>query len=227
VGTIWKRRESKVAVEGRRLFILGFNHYSEYSKRTGCSEHPTNRVCKQKIADPLATNALIARETSDQRSRNRIVTRQPLCVFRRKVGKSKRESTQAIKAYDSVLIVDRDKNTGNITFLVLACPLMEPFIEHCHSTRKPCSVMLAECYDCLDHARSSELLTMALQSIDKARGRIGLAADRCEKCVAIRSRKNHTLMLIKKPARALEGKIAGGKPGHRHCLLDHSLRRGG
>jgi hypothetical protein len=74
--------------------------------------------------------------------------------------------------------------------------------------------------------QSFELTTMAFQSGDKPRGRIGLAAYRRKKNVAIRTRKNHTLVFIKKPPRALERKIAGGEAGHQHCLLYHAFRRG-
>jgi hypothetical protein len=66
---------------------------------------------------------------------------------------------------------------------------------------------------------------VTLQSLDKTRGRIGCPVDRREESVAIRPRQNHTLMLIEKPARTLIRKIAGGKAGDRHRLLDHLLCR--
>ena len=54
---------------------------------------------------------------------------------------------------------------------------------------------------------------MTLQSLDKARGRIGLPANRREKGIAIRARQNHALMLIENPARTLVGQITGSKSG--------------
>jgi len=81
--------------------------------------------------------------------------------------------------------------------------------------------MLAERFDRFDHARSAEELTMTLQSLNKTRGRIRAPADRSEEGVAICSRQNHALMLVEKPARTLTGKIACGKTGDRHGLLDH------
>jgi hypothetical protein len=67
---------------------------------------------------------------------------------------------------------------------------------------------------------------MALQRCNEARGGIGAAADSREEGVAIRSRQHHALMLVEEPACALIGKIAGGKTGDRHGLLDHLLCRG-
>jgi hypothetical protein len=85
--------------------------------------------------------------------------------------------------------------------------------------------MLAEWFDRFDHRRSAEEIAVTLQSLNKARGRIGFSADGGEESVAIRTRQSHTLMLVEKPARTLIGKIAGGKTGDRHCLLDHLFCR--
>jgi hypothetical protein len=68
-------------------------------------------------------------------------------------------------------------------------------------------------------------MAVTLQSLDETPGRIGCPADRREESVAIGARQNHTLMLIEKPARALIRKIAGGKTGDRHRLLDHLFCR--
>jgi len=43
--------------------------------------------------------------------------------------------------------------------------------------------------------------------------------------VAIRARQRHALMLVEQPPRALIGKIAGGKTGDLHGLLDYLFRR--
>jgi hypothetical protein len=66
-------------------------------------------------------------------------------------------------------------------------------------------------------------MAMTLQSLNKTRRWIWTPAERREEGVTIRSRQNHALMLVEKPARTLIGKIAGGKTGDRHCLLDHLL----
>lgn len=81
--------------------------------------------------------------------------------------------------------------------------------------------MLAERLDRRDHARSAEEITMTLQRRNEARGGIGAAAERRQEGVAIRSRQHHALMLVEEPARAFVGKVAGGKTGDRHGLLDH------
>jgi len=67
---------------------------------------------------------------------------------------------------------------------------------------------------------------MTLQRRNETRGGTGAATDSREEGVAIRSRQHHALMLVEEPARALIGKIAGGKTGDRHGLLDHLLCRG-
>jgi hypothetical protein len=85
--------------------------------------------------------------------------------------------------------------------------------------------MLAERLDRFDHARSSEQMTVTLQSLDQTRGWIGLPADRRKEGVAIRTRQNHALMLVENPARPFIGQIAGGKTGDRHGLLDHLFCR--
>ncbi len=64
---------------------------------------------------------------------------------------------------------------------------------------------LTERFDRFDHARSAEEMTMTLQSLDKARGRIRLPANRREKGVAIRARQNNALMLVENPTGALIG----------------------
>jgi hypothetical protein len=101
----------------------------------------------------------------------------------------------------------------------------ESIVEHGYTARKCRTVMLAEGFDRFDHPRSAEEMAVTLQSLDKTRGRIGCAADRREESVAIRTRQDHTLMLVEKPARTLIGKIAGGKTGDRHRLLDHLFCR--
>jgi hypothetical protein len=68
-------------------------------------------------------------------------------------------------------------------------------------------------------------MAVTLQCLNKARGRIGCPANRRQEDVAIRARQNHTLMLVEKPARTLIGKIAGGKTGDGHRLLDHLFCR--
>ncbi len=83
---VWKRRESEAAIEGRRNLILRVDDDGEYRKRPSGPEHATHRVREQEVADPFNTNALIARQPPDQSSRNGVVSRQPLCVFWRKVG---------------------------------------------------------------------------------------------------------------------------------------------
>jgi hypothetical protein len=68
-------------------------------------------------------------------------------------------------------------------------------------------------------------MAMTFQSADKTLRWFRVPADRCEKGVAIGTRKNHALVLVKKSARTLQGKITGGETGNRHCLLNHLLCR--
>src|ERR1039457_2714351 len=85
--------------------------------------------------------------------------------------------------------------------------------------------MLAKRFDHFDHARSAEEMTMTPQSFHQAWRRIVWPSDRREERVTICARQNHALMLVEKPARSLIGKLAGGKTGDRHGLLDHLLCR--
>jgi hypothetical protein len=102
---------------------------------------------------------------------------------------------------------------------------MEPIIERSHPARERRAIMLAERLDRFDHARSTKKIAMTLQCFDKTRRRIRLPADRREEGVAIRARQRHALMLVEQPPRALIGKIAGGKTGDLHGLLDYLFRR--
>ncbi|MGC2332049.1 MAG: hypothetical protein WA581_11385 [Candidatus Acidiferrales bacterium] len=218
-----KRRESKVAIEGRCLFIRRFDHNGENRKRPGRSNYPPNRIGKQKIADAFASHFLITRETPNESSRNGIIAGQAFCMFGRQIGNGEREGTQAVETDDPVLIVDGDKDTRHIAPLVLASAKTEPIIECNHTARKRRAVMLAERFHRFDHARSAEEMTMTLQSLDKTRGWIRVPANRREEGVAIRARQNHALMLVENPARTLIRNIAGSKSGDRHGLLDYFL----
>jgi hypothetical protein len=77
-----------------------------------------------------------------------------------------------------------------------------------------------ERFDRFDHATSIEKITATFQCFDETRRRIRLPADLRQKGVAIRARQHHAPMLVEEPPRALIGKIAGGKTGDRHGLLD-------
>ena len=217
--------ESKVAIEGRCLFIRRFDHDGEDRERIRGANHPTNRVGEQEIADPFAANSLIARKTPNESSWNEVVAWQMFCPFGRQVGDGECEGTQAVETDDPTLIVDGDKDPRYITFLVLSSAKVKPIVKLNHTARKCPAVTLTERFDRFDHPRSAEEMAVTLQSLDKTRGRIGCPADRREESVAIRARQNHTLMLVEKPARTLIRKIAGGKTGDRHRLLDHLLCR--
>src|SRR5438045_260542 len=119
--------------------------------------------------------------------------------------------------------MDRVQDTRHTAFLVLPGAQTKPIIECSHSARKRRAVMLAERFDRFDHARSAEETAMTLQSLDQTRGWIRVPANRRKKGVMIRTRQNHALMLVENPARTLIGKIASGKTGDRHGLLDHLL----
>ena len=217
--------ESKVAIEGRCLFICRFDHDGENRERTEGANHPTKRVGEQETTDPFAANSLITRETPNESSWNEVVAWQMFCIFGRQVGDGECEGAQAVETDDPTLIVDGDKNTRHITILVLSSAKVEPVVERSHTARKFRAVMLTERFDRFDHPRSAEEMAVALQSLDKTRGRIGCMAYRREESVAIRARQNHTLMLVEKPARTLIRKIAGGKTGNRHRLLNHLFCR--
>jgi hypothetical protein len=57
-------------------------------------------------------------------------------------------------------------------------------------------------------------------SLDEARGRLGLALNRGDECVAIRPQQNHALMFFQQPTRAFVGQIAGCKSGYGHSLMN-------
>jgi hypothetical protein len=211
-------------MEGRCPFIYRFDHNGENHERTGGPNHPANRIGKQKIADPFASHFFVTREPPNQSSRNGVITGQTFCVFGRQIGDGECEGTQAVKADDPALIIDGDENTCHIAFLVLAGAKAKPIIERSHTARKRRSVVLAERFDRADHARSAEEMTVALQRLHKTRGWIRTPADCREEGGTICARQNHALMLVEKPTRTLIGKVAGGKTGDRHGLLDHLLR---
>src|SRR5664279_2506015 len=211
--TARKWRESKVAIEGRCRFIRRFDHDGEYRERTGGNNYPTNCVGKQKIADTFAANFLIARETPNEGRWNEVIAWQTFCIFGRQVGDSECEGTQAVETDDPTFIVDGDKNARHITFLVLSSAKVKPIIERGDTARKCRAVILTERYDRFDHPQSAEEMSMTLQSLDQTRGRIGCPANRRKEGVAIRTRQDHTLMLVEKPARTLIGEIV---------LLEHT-----
>jgi hypothetical protein len=189
-------------------------------RANGWPNHPPNRVSEQKTADSFAANSLITRKTGDERSWDEVIARQAFRLFGRQVDDGECEGTQAMEPDDPALIVNGDENTRHVAFFVLTGTKMEPIIERRHPARERRAVMLAERFDRFDHARSTEKIATTLQCFDKARRRIRLSADRREEGVAIRSRQHHALMLVEEPPRALIGKIAGGKTGDRHSLLD-------
>ena len=166
--------ESKVAIEGRCLFICRLDHDGENRERTGGANYPTNRVGEQEIADPFAANSLITRETPNESSWNELVAWQMFCMFGRQVGNGECEGTQAVETDDPTLIVDGDKNTRHITILVLSSAKVEPVVERSHPARKFRAVMLTERFDRFDHPRSAEEMAVTLQGLDKTRGRSGV-----------------------------------------------------
>src|SRR5271166_370931 len=182
-----KWRESKVAIEGGCLFIRRFDHDGENRERTDGSNHPTNRVGEQNIADPFAANSLITCKTPNECSRNDVIARQAFCLFGRQVGDGECEGTQAVETDDPALIVDGDENTRHIAFLILPGAKTEPIIERSHTARKSRAVMLAERFDRFDHPPSAEEMAMTLQSLDQTWGWVGCPADRREEGVAIRA----------------------------------------
>ena len=138
-----KWSKSKIAIEGRRFFIPSFDYDGENRERMRRANNPTNRVGEQKIADPFPTDSLITRETSNERGWNKVVARQTFGIFARQVGDGECERTQAVETENPTLIVDGDKNTRHITFLVLSSTSMEPIIECSHTARKFRTIMLA------------------------------------------------------------------------------------
>ena len=73
-----KWRETKVAIEGRGLFIQCFDHDGENCERTRSANYPTDCIGEQKIADSFAANSFITRETSNKSSGNEVVAWQML-----------------------------------------------------------------------------------------------------------------------------------------------------
>jgi hypothetical protein len=130
-----------------------------------------------------------------------------------------------VETDDPELVIDRDENTRQIAFLVLPGAKTEPIVKRGHPARKRRPVMLAKRFDQFDHARSAEEMTMTPQSFHQAWRRIVWPSDRRGERVTISARQNHALMLVENPASTLIGKIAGGKTGDRHGLLDHLFCR--
>jgi hypothetical protein len=73
-----KWRKTKVAIEGRGLFIQRFDHDGKNRERTRGANYPTDRIGEQKTADPFAANSFITRETSNESSGNEVVAWQTL-----------------------------------------------------------------------------------------------------------------------------------------------------
>ena len=142
-GAARKWRKSKITIEGRRFFIPSLDYNGERRERMRRANNPTNRVGEQKFTDPFPADSLIARETSDESGWNKVVAREAFSIFARQVGDRECERTQAVESDNPTLIVDGDKNTRDITLLVLSGTSMEPIIERSHTARKFRTIMLA------------------------------------------------------------------------------------
>jgi len=68
----------------------------------------------------------------------------------------------------------------------LAGAKMEPIIQRRDSARERTPIMLPEGLDGCDHFSSTEETAVAPESLDQARGRLGVTLNRSNKCVAIR-----------------------------------------
>src|ERR1019366_9142157 len=156
---------SKIAIEGRRFFIPSFDYDGENRERMRRANNPTNRVGEQKIADPFPTDSLITRETSNESGWNKVVAGQPFGIFARQVADGECERTQTVETDNPTLIVDGDKNTRHITFLVLSSTNMEPIVERSHTARKCRTVMLTKRFYRFDHPRSAEEMAVTIQSL--------------------------------------------------------------
>jgi hypothetical protein len=141
--TARKWSKSKIAIEVRRLFIPSFDYDGEDRERLRRANNPTNRVSEQKSADSFPADSLITRETSNESGWNKVVAWQTFGKFARQVGHGECERTQAVETDNPTLIVDGDKNTRHITFLVLSSTSMEPIIERSHTARKSRTIKLA------------------------------------------------------------------------------------
>ena len=73
---VWKRRESKVAIEDCCFFIRRVDYNGKNRERTGGPNDPLNRISEQKAADSFAANSLITRKAADEGGWNKVVARQ-------------------------------------------------------------------------------------------------------------------------------------------------------
>jgi hypothetical protein len=222
----WKRLESKVAIESCCLFILRLDDYREDSERAGGRENAPDSIGQQEVANALAANALIAREAPDQRRRNKIVPREAFGMLRQQIDDCERECAETIKPDYTKSVVDRNENASHIALLVLASAKMKPIIQRRDTAGERTPFVLPERFDGCDHNRSTEETAVVPESLDEARGWLGVALNRSNKCVAIRAQQNHALMFFQQPARAFVSQIASRKPGNGHGLMNNLLHRG-
>ena len=117
-------------------------------------------------------------------------------MLRRKIDDCERESAEAIESNYAKSIVYRDENTSHIALLVLTSAKVEPIIKRLDAGGECTPIMLPEGFDGCDHNRSTEETTVALESLDQARGRLGVALNCRNKCVTIGTQQNHALVFF-------------------------------
>ena len=117
-------------------------------------------------------------------------------MLRREIDDCERERAEAIEPNYTKSIVYRNENASHIALLVLTRAKMKPIIHRRDAAGECIPFVLPEGFDGCDHNRSTEETTVAPESLDQARGRLGVALNCRNKCVAIGTQQNHALVFF-------------------------------
>jgi hypothetical protein len=192
------------------------------------SEDTLDRIGQQKLTGTLSTYPLVTRQPADQSSRNGVVTRQFVSDLLRQIFQRERQRAETIEANYTLIAVNRNEHTGNISLLILACPKAEPLIEIGLTTREPCPVMMpAERFDQEAQGGSSHCGAVAPQRRNELFSRFGRIQDGLEESISVRSYEHHPFMLLENPAGSLIGEITSRQTRDSHRALNEFLGRGG
>ena len=123
------RTESEIPIEACGLLVLRFDDDREDGERAGGGKDSPDGVCQQHSADPLTAYTPVTREASDQRGRNKVVPRQALGLLAREIGDRQRERAQTIETGHTQVVVNRNEDARDVSFLVLPGSIPEPIVE--------------------------------------------------------------------------------------------------
>src|SRR5207237_1060399 len=171
-------------------------------------EDTPHRIRDQKLSDALATYALVARQTSDQRGWDAGVIAGKLAgeLFRQ-IFEAQLESAQAVEAHDAQVLVHRDEYAGHVATFVLPGPMPEPVVQFSLPTRElRAVVLLTESFE-NDGQPSAHQITMAAEGCDELVRGLRRVHQRFKEGLSIRAGQDHAFMLVQHAARTLIGEV--------------------